>query len=85
MGRWEPSLKAQERELGPPVELTGDGVSRSSLYGNPAGHEAAGLVTATAGLLVEKYQATAKPNARRMGFDCEGASGMMVTLTCDGC
>ena len=43
MGRWEPS---QERELGPPVELTGDGVSRTSLYGNPAGHEAAGLVTA---------------------------------------
>ena len=41
--------------------------------------------TATAGPLVEKYQATAKPNARRMECDCEGASGMMVALACDGC
>ena len=41
--------------------------------------------TAPAGPLVEKNQATAKPNARRMECDCEGASEMMVTLACDGC
>ena len=42
--------------------------------------------TAAASPLVEKDQATAKPNARRMEYDCEGASGMMVTsLACDGC
>jgi hypothetical protein len=41
--------------------------------------------TATAGPLVEKNQATAKPNARRMECDCEGASEMMVTLACDDC
>ena len=33
--------------------------------------------TATAGPPVEKYQATAKPNARRMECDCEGASEMV--------
>ena len=42
--------------------------------------------TASDGPLVEKKQATtAKPNARRMECDCEGASEMMVTLACDGC
>ena len=41
--------------------------------------------TASDGPLIEKYQATAKPNARRMECDCEGASEMMVTLACDGC
>ena len=41
--------------------------------------------TATAGPLVEKKQATAKPNARRMECDCEGASEMMVTLARGGC
>ena len=41
--------------------------------------------TAAAGPLVEKNQATAKPNARRMECDCEGASEMMVALACDGC
>ena len=40
--------------------------------------------TATAGPVVEKKQATAKPNARRMECDCEGASEMMVALACDG-
>ena len=41
--------------------------------------------TATAGPLVGKDQANAKPNARRMECDCEGASEIMVTLACDGC
>ena len=41
--------------------------------------------TATAGQLVEKNQATAKPNARRMECDCEGASEMIVTLARGGC
>ena len=42
--------------------------------------------TVAAGPLVEKDLATAKPNARRMECDCEGASGrMMMTLACDGC
>jgi hypothetical protein len=41
--------------------------------------------TASDGPLVEKNQATTKPNARRMECDCEGASEMMVTLACDGC
>ena len=41
--------------------------------------------TASYGLLIEKDQATAKPNARRMECDCEGASEMVVTLACDGC
>ena len=40
--------------------------------------------TATAGPLVEKYQATVKPNARRMECDCEGASEMMVALASIG-
>ena len=35
--------------------------------------------------LSEKNQATAKPNARRMECDYEGASEMMVALACDGC
>ena len=34
--------------------------------------------TASYGPLIEKDQATAKPNARRMECDCEGASEMMV-------
>ena len=37
---------------------------------------------ASDGPLVEKDQATAKPNAHRMECDCKGASGMMVTLPC---
>ena len=41
--------------------------------------------TASDGPLIEKDQATAKPNARRMEYDCEGASGMMVTLARGGC
>ena len=41
--------------------------------------------TASDGPLIEKDQATAKPNARRIECDCEGASEMMVTLACDGC
>ena len=43
--------------------------------------------TATAGPLVEKDQAAAKPNARRMECDCEGASEISVALAlaCDGC
>ena len=41
--------------------------------------------TEAAGPLVEKDQATAKPNARRMECDCEGASETMVALACDGC
>ena len=41
--------------------------------------------TASDGPLIEKDQATAKPNARRIECDCEGASEMMVTLACEGC
>ena len=41
--------------------------------------------TASDGPLVEKDQATAKPNARRIECDCEGASEMMVTLARGGC
>ena len=41
--------------------------------------------TASDGPLVEKNQATAKPTARRMECDCEGASKMMVALASDGC
>ena len=41
--------------------------------------------TMTAGPLVEKDQATTKPNACRMQYDCEGVSGMVVALACDGC
>ena len=40
--------------------------------------------TASDGPLIEKDQATAKPNARRIECDCEGASEMMVALACDG-
>ena len=41
--------------------------------------------TASDGPLIEKDQATAKPNARRMVCDCDGASEMMVALACDAC
>ena len=37
---------AQERELGPPGQLVGDDVGRTSLHNNPTRHAAAGLVTA---------------------------------------
>ena len=50
MGRWEPPLTRNwDRlgELGPPGQLAGDGVGRSSLHNNPTGHEAADLVTAS--------------------------------------
>ena len=55
-------------------------IARGLLRGLPALHN-----TASYGPLIEEDQATAKPNARRMECDCEGASGMMVALACDGC
>ena len=36
----------------PLVELTCDDINRTPLYGNPAGHEVAGLVTALSQLLL---------------------------------
>ena len=55
-------------------------IARGLLRGLSALHN-----TASDGPLIEKDQATAKPNARRMECDREGASEMMVTLACDGC
>ena len=54
--------------------------ARGLLWGLSALHN-----TVAAGPLVEKDQATVKPNARRMECDCECASGMMGTLARDGC
>lgn len=74
-GRFLTQIGAADRGGQPDLKIV-----RGLLRGLSALHN-----TASDGPLIEKDQATAKPNARRIECDCEGASEMMVTLACDGC